>query len=152
MTVSEFPRERFEREVDRHNERDIAAILMRRWKCDQFQKNPAAYGVDFSFFRAGKVIILAEIKVRDTLKFASLGRGYHISCMKLMRGQDLARRIKTLFRLVVRFEGDQLYGVDALDDFFDDIIWFGRNRPRDEEDSELCAVIPWDKFRPLRHD
>jgi hypothetical protein len=139
------PREQFEQARDRENEREVVECVCKSWGCSKAYKLPRAYGLDYALLCGHELHSFDEIKCRD-LTFG-YGDGYYIALQKVMRAQQMTQASHVQSLLAVRFRDGVIRWAPLCPRR--PVKFFGRNNPRDAEDYEPCAIIPWSAFYPL---
>ena len=138
-------RPEYETELDRANERDVAALIGNYWGV-RMVKTPRRYPYDYlAIDYADNAQALIEVKARKN----EAGRypTYLISLAKIVDCQTAANVSGLVFYLVVGFTDKIMFWQFQDNEFF--VNFGGRSDRGDNQDREPMAFIPMEHFEVL---
>jgi hypothetical protein len=141
-------REIFETEEDRENEEKIITAASELWNCQFVKLNPAQYVVDYATHEHGGVTGFVEVKRRH-MKWEGLDSAW-ISYSKWIAGTKLVESTPELrFSIIWAFDDTEVFFKwNGMMQFPVEIK--GRNKPRDEFDTEPMVLVPRNWIRTLK--
>jgi hypothetical protein len=141
----------YESEADLARERDVAALIEQRWKCQMF-KLPLQYHLDYAAVRNDRVVAFCEIKVRTYTmdQIENLG-GYMISLGKWTTAHSLFLSTRLPFALIVKAQDGVYHANINSEELFTrhSVVIKGRKDRNDWQDIEPCVLLNTNGFKRL---
>jgi hypothetical protein len=137
----------YETKQDKKNEREIARILEKRWKC-RLEKLPIKYGFDYAALRGESVVCWIEIKCKknSTDRYKS----FLLSLDKWMVAKELLRYTDIPCILAVKFTDKIMWRkFNMLEKFHIGFLRYGIKGRNDPNDKQPSAFIPMEFFQEV---